>query len=1002
MEKKKNTPFWDASLSIEERLDWLMSAMTIEEKLSCLSTTVPDLERLGIPVMAVGGEAAHGVEARNDQNELGEAETTTSFPQPIGMSATWNRALIRQAGAVTGTETRVIYHRHPDRGLVRFAPTIDLERDPRWGRNEEGYGEDPFLIGEMASSYIRGMQGDDPCYLRMAATLKHFYGNNTEEGRGWKSASIDPRNKYELYLEPFRRAIVKGGAEAVMTAYNKINGIPGILNSEVEKILKRQYGLKSAVCDGGAMALVATFHHYYGTNAETLANAIKAGVDAMTDSPAIVKQAAEEAYELGLLTEEELDHALKNMFRTRLRLGIYDAVSRNPYDAVTEEDINSAENQKICRQVSRESVVLLKNENNMLPLDSAYGAGDIALIGPLGDAWYQDWYGGKAYAKSTLRQGIEKILGKGIAFADGLDRVVFRCGDMGIAVRPDGTLGLEKEPDVFIKEDWGEGCLTFRCVRTGKYMNTRMYLEPEEACELGRIAAEKDSTFDWFVMEIFHLEEQGDGTVILTNRFDFPVSVREDGSLWSMQNGEQVGPTVGIDLEIVSSDTASLNNREKVQAARFTVEVVKSGIEEAVKLAESSRIVLLALGCNSMIPKEEVDRSTIALPKSQEALLKAVYQANPNAVLTLFSNYPYAIGMAEEKLPAVLWSATGSQDMGIAMAETIFGLNAPAGRLNMTWYQSDDQLPDIDDYDIIKGKRTYRYFDGEVLYPFGHGLTYSDFIYSDLSVELIDKTKLQAAFTVKNTGNRVSDEVVQVYGKAPASRVKKPLKQLVGFERLKDVRPGESRRAVIEVPVEEFRFYDVISRSLMVEEGEYTICAGASSADLRLTERIKLPGGKTGLRNMEKKISADHYDDYENIILTEGQFGFSAVTLPEKEQEGILYFRDCLIEEGATDAFFHLMSEKGGSLELLIDKKTVGKWQGDTRTYVQTPHPQMGGRMAKEAGERIKIWKPVYADVRVALAQDEKARQTQAIRPAEVEIRISGDIKLCYFRFGRK
>ena len=185
--EKKNTPFWDSSLPIEKRLDWLLAKMTIEEKLGCLSSRMPALERLGIPAMSFGGEAAHGVEARNDQNTLGGPEPTTSFVQPIGMSATWDPELIRQAGTVTGTEARVIYHRHPDRGLSRWAPTVDLERDPRWGRTEEGYGEDPVLTGEMASAYVQGMQGDSDRYLRVAATLKHFYGNNTEVGRGWKN-----------------------------------------------------------------------------------------------------------------------------------------------------------------------------------------------------------------------------------------------------------------------------------------------------------------------------------------------------------------------------------------------------------------------------------------------------------------------------------------------------------------------------------------------------------------------------------------------------------------------------------------------------------------------------------------------------------------------------------------------------------------------------------------------------------------------------------------------
>lgn len=992
METKKNTPFWDVSLSIEERLDWLLSEMTVDEKLSCLATRVPNLERLGIPAMSVGGEAAHGVEARNDQNELGAPEVTTSFPQPIGMSATWDRELIKKAGEVTGTEARVLYHRHPDRGLSRWAPTIDLERDPRWGRTEEGYGEDPLLTGEMSSAYIQGMQGDDPKYLRMAATLKHFYANNTEAGRGWKNSSIDPRNRYELYLEPFRRAIEDGGAEAVMTAYNKINGIPGMLNPEVKNILKEQYGLKHAVCDGGAMELVANFHHYYGLHAETLASAIKAGVDGMSDNPEVVEQAAREAYELHLITEEEIDTALRNMFRTKLRLGVYDGELCNPYDAVTEADINSEENQKLCMQVSRESIVLLKNEGGMLPLNAVSDENSIALIGPLGDAWYQDWYGGKAPHNTTLLQGIEKIQRTTVPFADGLDRIVFKSGDKGIAVADDGALYLSSEPDAFIREDWGEGSFTFRCARTGKYMNTRLYPEKVKPEDIGRIAADADEPFDWFVMEIFHLEEEQDGSFVLTNRFGSPIMKGEDGSLWSMKGGERVGPTVGLAMETA----ASAQKEIEISEVRFTLEVVESGIEEAVDMAKGKETVILALGCNSMInAKEEIDRSTIILPPYQEKLMEAVYQANPNVVLVLFSNYPYAINEAQKKLPAILWSATGSQDMGEAMAETIFGQNAPAGRLNMTWYQSDDQLPDIDDYDIIKGKRTYRYFDGEVLYPFGYGLTYSDFTYSDLAVALEDKRKLIVSFSVKNTGERVSDEVAQVYGTAPASRVKKPLKQLLGFRRLKSIQPGEIRQVKMEVPIEEFRFYDVISSSLMVEEGRYTVYAGPSSAADALAQQIEISGRKPGLRNLQQKVKADHYDDYENIVLTEGQFGFSAATLWNPDKTGILYYRDCEMEDEVKEITLHLMSEAGGEVEIVINGETAGNWQGDTRTYEANPRPIMGPVMIKDAEARINTWRPVYADVKIPLTYDVKAHQGQA---AELEIRLSGDIKLCYFK----
>ena len=1004
---KKDTPFWDVSLPVEKRLDWLLAEMTIEEKLSCLASSVPALERLGIPGMNVGGEAAHGVEARNDQNELKVPEPTTSFVQPIGMSASWDREMIRKAGEVTGIEARVIYHRHPDRGLSRWAPTIDLERDPRWGRNEEGYGEDPVLTGAMASGYIQGMQGDDPHYLRIASTLKHFYGNNVEEGRGWKNSSIDPRNKFELYLEPFRRAIQDGGAEAVMTAYNKINGTPGILNHEVQDILKDQFGLKHAVSDGGAMSMVAGVHHYYGTHAETVANAVKAGVDAMSEGMEGVTEAAKEAWELGLLSEAEIDRAIRNMFRTKLRLGIYDEPVRNPYDRVTEEDLLSEKSREICLQMSREAVVLLKNEDHALPLDASMPAKELAVIGPLADAWYQDWYGGTPPFKRTLKDGIEEILGPGSICADGWDRVVFRCGDKAVAIGEDGTLRLSDQADVFVKETWGEGSCALRSVRTGRLWNLRMPSGPDG--EFGRIAADSEQAFDWFVVEIFHLfgdktavpKDSGEGeksgccvgntekgasdcgevqadlsgslrqgsrvAVTLTDRFDNPLTVSPDGSIRSVYGAEPAG---------------------------FVMEVVSSGIEEAKKAAAAAKTVVLALGCHSMIDcKETADRSSIAFPACQQKLFDAVTEVNSNAVTVLFTNFPYAMSEIHQKARAILMSATGAQDMGTAMAETLFGKNAPAGRLNMTWYLDDSQLPDMDDYDIIKGGRTYRYFPGEVLYPFGYGLTYTKFVYSDLTVELKDSREIKASLLVKNAGERASDEVVQLYGIAPPSRVKKPLRQLLAFQRVKAVEPGEVRRVEFSVPAEEFRFYDTISGTLMVEAGRYTIFAGGSSADRQVSAELEIPGLHPGKRDLTKKIRADHYDDYENILLTEGQFGYTAVTPADPEREGWIRFGDCELSADTKKFVLHLKSGAGCSVKVLVDGETAACWEGNTREYRQGGFPAMDEKGRKEAVLQAKTWPTEYTDVAMPVCGTiaEKAVHT-------VEIHMAGDVRLCYFR----
>ena len=964
---KKNTPFWDASLPIEKRLDWLLAEMTIEEKLSCLASSVPDLERLGIPGMNVGGEAAHGVEARNDQNELKIPEPTTSFVQPIGMSATWDPEIIKKAGEVTGTEARVIYHRHPDRGLSRWAPTIDLERDPRWGRNEEGYGEDPVLTGAMASAYIQGMQGDDPHYLRIASTLKHFYANNVEVGRGWKNSSVDPRNEYELYLEPFRRAIQDGGAEAIMTAYNKINGTPGILNREVQDILKDQYGLKHAVSDGGAMSMVAEAHHYYGTHAETVANAIRAGVDAMSENKDGVTAAAKEAWELGLMTEAEVDRAVRNMFRSKLRLGIYDEPVSNPYDNVTEADLCSKENEEICRQMSREAVVLLKNENGALPLDASMPAKDLAIIGPLADAWYQDWYGGEPPYKKTLKDGVAEILGEGSACVDGWDRVVFKYGDKAVAVADDGTLTLSDEPDVFVKEAWDGGFFALRSVRTGKLWNLRMPMGPGDAAEMGRIAAEKEQAFDWFVVEIFHLfEEAQEGGVTITDRFGAPLTVDAAGAVRSVRGAEP---------------------------AKFVMEVVSSGIEEAKKAAAAAKKVVLALGCHSLIDcKETLDRESIAFPAPQQRLFDAVTEVKPDAVVALFTNFPYAMSGIQEKAPAILMSATGAQDMGCAMAETLFGLNAPAGRLNQTWYLDDSQLPDIDDYDIIKGGRTYRYFEGEVLYPFGYGLTYTEFDYSDLSVGLVNFKDLKVSLKLTNTGKCVSDEVVQIYGEAPASRVKKPLRQLLAFKRVKAVEPGESRVVEFTVPVEELRFYDTISGTLMVEEGRYRIFAGSSSVDQRLTAEVEVPGLHPGKRDLTKKIRADHYDDYENMLLTEGQFSFKAVTQADPSKEGMLRYGDCVLGDGAKAFVLHLKSGEGCSVKVLVDGEAVSAWEGNTREYRQGGFPAMDEKGRREAALQAKTWPTEYTDVVMPITVPIAEKDCHM-----VEIRVAGDVLLCYY-----
>ncbi len=830
----RDTPLWDDSLSLEERLDYLIGELTLEEKLNSLTTSCARVERLGITPFFMGGEAAHGIEARHDQDfNRGEPEETTCFPQPIGMSATWDPALLEKIGEAVGNEARVLYQRHRDGGLCRWAPTVDMERDPRWGRNEESYGEDPFLTGKMASAYIRGMRGNDPFYLRCGATLKHFYANNQEKDRTSASSSIDLRNKWEYYLEPFYRCIREGGAEAVMTSYNEINGVPAIVNRDVQKLLKDTFGLPGhVVCDGGDMMQTVDCHHYYTTHAETVANGLKAGVDCFTDNGQVVYESAKEALEKGMITMEDIDRSIRNSFRTRIRLGLYDRNGKNPYGHIPETELNSPQHAALAKEAARESLVLLKNEHAFLPLSK--NEKRIALIGPLSNVWYKDWYCGvPPYQKTVLSGILEQYSGEVECF-DGFDRIYLKSKGQYLNVREDQSLFLSEKSEscIWILEDWGDDSLLLKNEKSG------LYIRAEED---GSIQAKSREAFSWFIQETVHFQETDKKTGFeIKTFFNQPIREGRDGCL---------------------------NFREGT-VLTFEKEVALSGQEKSRELAKNASVVIAVLGCNPVInSKEEIDRAHLQLPGHQEQLLKKVQEVNGRTALVLISNYPYAINWAEEHLPAVLWSASGCQEMGSAISEALFGSYAPAGRLNMTWYQSEKDLPPMEDYDIIRGNRTYQYFDGKPLYPFGHGLTYSTFRYKSLSVVRDDLRSLRVCFTVENTGKVVSDEVVQVYVRQLSSRVKRPHRQLKAFERLKEMKPGEKRSVSFSIPMTELRYFDMVTETMILEKGEYEIQVGSSSENIRLRHTLTVPGRTIRNRDGYQKVWSETFDDCRAIRL---------------------------------------------------------------------------------------------------------------------------------------
>lgn len=865
----RNTPLFNTSLSVRERAEYLVSQMTLEEKFACFSLRIRN-DRLGFAASTCGGEGAHGVQARAGQGEAYPPTPTTSFTQPIGMVATFDRELIRKAGDVTGKESRAFGNAVGRGGHGRLCPTVDLCRDPRWGRNEEGYGEDPYLTGKMASEYIIGMQdehnydgtplapGERGDRIRTGAVLKHFYANNQEYRRAYDSFDVSDKVKYDYELEPYRYCAQEGHAEGVMTSYNEINHLPAMLNHEVQDILKDRWGIRYAMTDGGDFLQTVNFHRYYETHAETLAEGVKAGVDAMLDNPFEVTKAAKEAYERGLITEAEMDKSILCTVTELIREGAFDP--EDPYAELDMADVGTDEAKRISLQMSKESNILLKNENGFLPFSKD---DDIALIGHVGNSWFMDWYGGKPLYKVTLKAGLEKMMHREIPYESGQNLFRFKIGDKYVGgSRPAQVPWFTyPEPAELVLTDKAEDAVVFEQLNWGSgsnFLYAPAYKKYVTAGRDGKISLASDEPFTFQVMENFTIgkadavrkpEPRNANCVELTDYWnDEECGVKlycfgnrnvylEDGKL-------KTDPLARIKPESNTKEGGNVVEAwagSEKEAVTLTVEIVSDGIERAKALAGKAKKVIVALGCNPVMnAKEEIDRETIEMIPLQEKLVEAVYEANPNTAVVLITNYPYAINWMQAHVPAILTNATGSQDLGNGLAAAIFGEANPAGRLPMTWYKSDADLPPLEDYDLINHPRTYRYFDKPVLYPFGYGLSYTKFCYSDLCVEK-HGGGLKASVNVKNTGGVCGDEVAQLYiRRVSESGTVHPLRRLIGFERLHDIAPGGCAKAVFDVNPCDLEIYMETEGKRVLEPGKYLVYAGGCCLDERVSVEIEL------------------------------------------------------------------------------------------------------------------------------------------------------------------
>jgi beta-glucosidase len=807
------------SNSYDERLADLIRLMTVDEKISQLTNQASSIPRLGLPSYNYWNEALHGV----------LASRVTSFPQAVALGASWDPDLVYRVATAISDEARV-KNAFEGKGLTYWSPTINIARDPRWGRNEESYSEDPYLLSRLGVAFVQGMQGADPYYLKTVSTPKHFIANNEEERRHSGSSDVDMRSLFEYYLPAFRQAVVEGKAYSIMGAYNELNHVPCNANMFlVNDLLRRSWGFAGyVVSDCGAINDMVYGHHFFESGAQATARSLLAGCDLSCGDE--YSDYLQEALDQGLLAEKDLDRALTRVLAARFRLGEFDPPELVPYSAIPKERLDCKEHRELALEAARKSIVLLKNDG-ILPLrkDKIKSS---AVIGPNAAKAQLGIYSGSPNFQVSPLEGIkEKAASLGI-------QVEYLAGsDMG------GGLLRPIEPQYFAAVEGSD-----KTGLKGEYF-TNMELAGTPA--VIRIDPAVDFSFGAFSPAPGIPEDRF--SVRWSGKIIPPETIHQlgvsnddgarlylDGKLiiddWQ-DHGEKANK-VAVDLqagkeyEIVLEFYDNTFNAD----AKLTWDLRQKDYSQAKEVAARNDQVILVLGISPGISQEEFDRREIELPIVQRNLIEEVSRVNKNIVIVLVNGGPLALAGREEKVKAIVEAWYAGESGGTAIADVLFGDVNPGGKLPETFYASTQQLPPFSDYDLINHPRTYMYFNQPVLFPFGHGLSYTRFTYSNLrlnSERIKNDGDLEIQFEIQNTGQVKGDEVAQVYVHDADASLKVPINQLKRFQRIV-LNPGEQRTLTFKIPASEFSFYDIKTNGFKTETGQWEIQIGSSSKDIRL------------------------------------------------------------------------------------------------------------------------------------------------------------------------
>ncbi|OOV20353.1 glycoside hydrolase family 3 C-terminal domain-containing protein [Flavobacterium sp. LM4] len=830
---QENFAFKNPNLPTDQRVNDLVSRMSIDEKISQLMDSSPAIERLGVPEYNWWNESLHGV---------ARAGYATVFPQSISIASSWDRQLIFDVANAISDEARAKHHEYLRRGqhgmyqgLTFWSPNVNIFRDPRWGRGHETYGEDPYLTGQLGLKYVTGLQGTNDKYFKVIATAKHYaVHSGPEPSRHQFNAETSDIDLYETYLPAFRTLVKEGHVYSVMGAYNRFRGESASASPFLFNILRNDWGFKGyIVSDCGAVTDIWKYHKITSDAATASALAVKQGLDLECGS---CYKSLKEALDRKLLTEADIDITLIRLFTARFKLGMFDPEEIVPYAQIPYSVNNNSAHDWLARVASQKSIVLLKNQNNTLPLSKDIKT--VAVIGPNVNDVQSLWgnYSGIPSNPVTVLKGIQNKLEPQakVLYAKGTDLAK-------------GVPEMKVIPSVYFQNENGTQGLT------AEYFNNK---EWEGKPIFTRIDDNID--FHWDINSPDTRMKMGNYSVRWTGYIVAPKTGVYNISEWSK-------PFMTVEIEGGKNTGGKNNHHPRIRSQKIQLEAGKKYkievkyqnfygdaiaqllwsepeeniLQEAIQTANQADAVVLVLGLNERLEGEEMkveaegfeggDRTSLNLPANQEELMKAIIATGKPVILVLINGSALSINWANDNVPAILTAGYPGQQGGNAIADVLFGDYNPAGRLPVTYYKSVDQLPPFENYDM-KG-RTYRYFDKKTLYPFGFGLSYTKFKYSNLKFPASPSSEkdFEVSVDVTNIGERDGDEVVELYLKDEKASTPRPILQLEGFERI-SLKKGESKTVRFTITPRQLSLIDKKGQRI-VEPGWFTISVGGKQPD---------------------------------------------------------------------------------------------------------------------------------------------------------------------------